>query len=580
MPAKPTDQILLPWDCVSETLLPHMSFVMSNVYPYQTLYYDYIKKTLTFTNDQLPSGSRVEGLSLVPTIDNIDIDLPDIDIMYPFKDIVCGEREHDLTQSFHFYLEVNDVHPGYVLLAVPDDDPLDDPHCLKQTLPNRDKHYLDSRNHQTALTQSMRKGKLTGPAVNAMVARGTDGDLVCALAVPVWPTIAKEWVTRSRPSNWPPADVIRAVVEEGCHVVPVSHVTSTTLGAEWRFSFSVAEITLSKHLSIIQKKCYLLLKRLHLQQFKEPRGIVSYHLKMVLFWAAEERDQELWTEQSMAHMLLFLLDKLLLFLIDKNLPSYFIPTNNLIDTIPVDALNTIKRKVAMVRRSPLRKLLATKHTSAIEGFNTCDMFESVVNHAECGSHVTCPIVGCFIKCFYDVSIDFLCRYFCSSILMRDQTMQMANPKDEAKGTSQTGEPKESGTVHHVDNQDNDDRKGDGSVSQRKGGIRGEKLKGSDGHCSQENEDELGVTRDMFMLTAMDAAIDIMVYCSRLIYPNTHPAIYCENQLLSLAMLPPYSSQKYDDCIVRICDRILERFPNAPNRMQFLLEIISRIATID
>lgn len=59
-----------------------------------------------------------------------------------------------------------------------------------------------------------------------------------------WPEEASEWITRKRPSKWPPETIINSIVADGCHVVSEAHPTSVNPDIEFSFCFGVAERTL------------------------------------------------------------------------------------------------------------------------------------------------------------------------------------------------------------------------------------------------------------------------------------------------------------------------------------------------
>ena len=66
--------------------------------------------------------------------------------------------------------------------------------------------------------------------------------------------------------------------------MPKAHPLSLQKDVEWRLSFALAEIKLARSLREEQRLCYLAVKALYFMELKEPKGLLSFHLKMILFW--------------------------------------------------------------------------------------------------------------------------------------------------------------------------------------------------------------------------------------------------------------------------------------------------------
>ena len=173
---------------------------------------------------------------------------------------------------------------------------------------------------------------------------------------PIWPNAAKDWPKRERTSNWPNREIVEKIISEGCHIVPVCHSHSKEPQLEWRMSFSVAELTLMHNISRSQRQCYLLLKTLHSQELKEPKALVTYHLKTLFLWMCEMIPPEEWNPDNIGPCLMKMLDHLYRCLKERNLPSYFIPENNLIDRIPDELCDELASRVEQIRQHPLRYL--------------------------------------------------------------------------------------------------------------------------------------------------------------------------------------------------------------------------------
>ena len=384
---------LLQWDLVSAMPIPHMSFILRHYMPMthsdpdldvQAVFKKAGEKVFNVDGAYLlPCGSTCEGLDLPAILVKnaagkyIKMITADIDLMAIGNKKTVGEKP----ESTSYLIETDDTHPGYTRLQIVK--PEDTSESLKTFLITPSKYYLNAANctavsnHTIELDPGM-EVVIQGPAVTFEIpaerfyhscsstmkewGHKSEGDLVYGLIVPQWPSVACEWAARKRTAKWPSKDIIEDIVSKGCHVVPAGHVHSTQRDLEWRFSFSYAEGILAANLTRVQKQCYLLLKTLHLCAFKHPKGIVSYHLKTLLLWAAEEIPQAMWTEDTVGSMLIYLLDKLLYCLIQHNLPSYFIPSNNLIDTVPAGVIDIVKLKVSKVRQDPVGALMKFNKT--------------------------------------------------------------------------------------------------------------------------------------------------------------------------------------------------------------------------
>ena len=334
-------------------------------------------KALSNDGMALVTGSMMEGLGLprwcrVWKGHVLEITSPDIDVMMVRTVNLVGDREISPKVNLAYHIDTEGVHSGYLWLEIVR--PKDVPVPYKSQVAGRSSYFLDSQactEHLQNRSKFWPKNNieeiwtLQGPALSLEFDFLTQSvslpiplmaDAVLGLKVPVWPKMAQEWVTRRRTAGWPPQELVDDIVAHGCHVVATGYAKSVQRNLEWRFSFSHAELVLTGNLTKTQKQCYLLLKTLHLAEFKQPKGVVSYHLKTLLFWTCEQIPQRMWTEETVGQCVVSMLDRLLHCLVRRNLPSYFIPANNLIDTIPEDTLQLIARKVSLARRLPIQCL--------------------------------------------------------------------------------------------------------------------------------------------------------------------------------------------------------------------------------
>ena len=161
-------------------------------------------------------------------------------------------------------------------------------------------------------------------------------DHVTCIHCSFWPSVASEWVDRTRASGWPSEDAINKIVDFGFHLVPIGYPHSPMKMMEWRISFSVAERLLVWSFSHTQLQMYAILK-LILKEFIKPKCstenyvLCSYFIKTFLFWKFEETERSFWKIEKFRDCLKFLMNEFCMILRDGTLKHYFIPIFNLFE---------------------------------------------------------------------------------------------------------------------------------------------------------------------------------------------------------------------------------------------------------
>ena len=156
-----------------------------------------------------------------------------------------------------------------------------------------------------------------------------------------WPPIAKSWIDRKRPSNWPSKETIQTIVSNGCRIVHKPHGRSEEKETEFRFSFSEAEGILFGTLTCDQRKCFIAFKALIKYSFykleykmREDINLSSYCLKTIFLWACETIPVDHWqTTNGWSKCLLYMIDNLYACVKAGNLSGYFIPKSNLLENM-------------------------------------------------------------------------------------------------------------------------------------------------------------------------------------------------------------------------------------------------------
>lgn len=99
-----------------------------------------------------------------------------------------------------------------------------------------------------------------GPVANFNI-KGTDIDFGTCLHSLNWPQTAYPWIDRCIKKQWPVKSVLKTILSNGCHVMPVESKTdSDEKGLEWRISFSLAEQNIVNSMNHVQFICYGVLK--------------------------------------------------------------------------------------------------------------------------------------------------------------------------------------------------------------------------------------------------------------------------------------------------------------------------------
>ena len=204
---------------------------------------------------------------------------------------------------------------------------------------------------------------------------GQNIDTVPCIECPGWPSIADEWIQRTR--QWPDVTEIQKIVRKGYHLVHKSSEDGDT-DLEWRLSFSLAELHLARLRNDVQRKCYILLKAIYYQHLKPlivNKILVSYHLKTLMFWVCEKVPHQVWTPDHIGECVLLILEELLRFLVEKNCPHFFLPQINLFGNVQSHQFAPLIRVVAELHKNP-KTIFSTSILMKLK--NVTDAFRSTV----------------------------------------------------------------------------------------------------------------------------------------------------------------------------------------------------------
>ena len=168
-------------------------------------------------------------------------------------------------------------------------------------------------------------------------------DNVCCVRCLSWPLQAADWPIRQRHYGWPDSATVDHIASNGCDVVQVAHRLCRSdkwmLRAQWRLSFSRAEVVLLNSWMPVQQIIYHMLRvfvkveRLtdSTENF-DAATLSNYHIKTLMLWACELKSRKWWIDDlNVIRLSVELLHNLGIWLTDARCPHYFIHNCNLLD---------------------------------------------------------------------------------------------------------------------------------------------------------------------------------------------------------------------------------------------------------
>ena len=148
------------------------------------------------------------------------------------------------------------------------------------------------------------------------------------------------------------------------------------------FTFCISKVPLARSLSKYQRFSFLII-RLMIRYFKAkcPLVVSTYYLKTTLFWLCEEIPVAQWTDKNISVNTTKLLDKFIEFLENRNLPNYFIRTNNMISHLSPSSedFKCTLRLMNLIRKDPINALLQCESLTFYPDKLLKDLFYPVLN---------------------------------------------------------------------------------------------------------------------------------------------------------------------------------------------------------
>ena len=280
--------------------------------------------------DMMRSGSQSEGFRLLSS---------DVDQMFWLTankviDDLSQLGLYTIPQDTVIIMEGEDIPPGFTRLKMltSSTDPKVNVSCSKI---NGETYIFSSlfrarflEFNKYAVVSSL-SSREHGPCVTVSFS-GTDFDHVYCFRSYHWPKEALPWIQRCQLKHWPEDFVLSAIVNEGCHIVPIG--SEPERDNEWRISFSRAEQRLVYSMNHCQFICYGLLKFFLKEVINTGNNdscLCSYFMKTLVFWVIQNKCSLVWVPENLL-MCFWTCFKLLISLVYKGeCPNFFIPQNNM-----------------------------------------------------------------------------------------------------------------------------------------------------------------------------------------------------------------------------------------------------------
>ena len=280
----------------------------------------------------------------------------DLDVMFcSVEDRACFSGQGNIlvtpivneTESFTGYATLSSLEPGYEGCCVSSKVIRDQAKCAVEQASVANLPGVPCCCGKCELTPNIKLDS-KGPAMKINIELLFEADITLCFHCPEWPTIS-DWPSRQR--YWPSLADAQRIMSLGCHLVakPAPDDEDKTT---WRFSFSVAEVELSKLVPETARKCFLAMKIIlkdHLQPVVPDIG--SYHIKTVFLNTLEKFPVGFWVEENIEECFLTLLTELRNSMVSMKCPHHWFSFVNLFD-IDGKKLQILARKTERIMKDP------------------------------------------------------------------------------------------------------------------------------------------------------------------------------------------------------------------------------------
>ena len=224
--------------------------------------------------------------------------------------------------------------------------------------------------------------KSHGPAVKVHIKNEIAGwniymaDFTFCIPCFKWPP-ESNWLFREK--IWPDHGVVTTIEDLGFHFVPISQKNDTSK-ITWRYSFSLAERELSKHVNEKARISFLCLKIINAYHLKPIcKKLSSYHLKTILFHTLEVTSANIWSEKNILDCLDYLLKELQEAFHKQRCMHFWISCINLFKDFKNHILSKLEINVKEIRKNPAHFLW----TYSLVGIPSCVPFRKNEKELSC-----------------------------------------------------------------------------------------------------------------------------------------------------------------------------------------------------
>ena len=243
--------------------------------------------------------------------------------------------------------------------------------------------------------RAVRGMKFSGQTISGPAGQSGTRDLVNTLVCNgPHPDMSQEFV--NRPRQWPPAALISDLLKLPMLLVLVGHKLSPEFHLQARVSWSHLELKLIQELSVSIRQGYIAFKYVMKCRLKAHRGqnevdqgrnsVSSYHFKTSFLRHLEKTPPSMIT--SPYRLFLDLLHDLDDYLKVGNLPHYFLPQCNLLETVADDELCIARTVIEDILTDPLNALL-TSPTAPQKIYGEVHLDDLKSGFSRVFSHLTC-----------------------------------------------------------------------------------------------------------------------------------------------------------------------------------------------
>ncbi|XP_052792807.1 uncharacterized protein LOC128226789 [Mya arenaria] len=323
-----------------------------------------LKEAIVTLNDKLKGldrtyfhfGSQSEGSTTPGMKSDIDILICD-----HYTNIMSDLADWEAMRQNGLMVKEETTPPQhYWLQFIKPDSP--EPHRyygqkLKGCVPHVDgRVFISNKIWQNIGKQQLGNGLICcGPSVSF----SEKWDFVHAFKCKVLPPEVYRWFHRPRRGYWPTPEMMQAASECSCFLIPDGHFESLNEHIEWRLSPSQIERILVFNFTIVQLKCYVVLKMIKkyiMEQFLSHNSkLTSFHCKTVMFFTLERISPAEWKEDRLIECIGYCLQTLVMFLMRGHCPHYIISEVNLFE-------GKITRNYQLVLLEKIKELLDSNLT--------------------------------------------------------------------------------------------------------------------------------------------------------------------------------------------------------------------------